>query len=188
MYERKQFNLLRGWIMAGTSVPEVIFAHPDAPRPQTDYISLNLTRSTRIGYPMDIVYEVNPLYLGPVVAPFNPNEPEHPFLARTVQEIEFVWSLHAFSRDPINLVNRLQPWWWQQQGRELLEPLNIFRIADVQRIPEFINQNWNERAVTELFVRSYVCTGTTQYGTQQVLLGHVPTDTIEMVETSIVGV
>lgn len=175
MFEEQQFDLLRAWIMKATKVPEVILAYPDGPRPVTDYMSLNLTRSVRLQRPMDYVIEVNPISI-----PYDPTETVEPFFMISVQEIEFVWSLHAFGKQPINLVNRLLPWQDMQQGREMLGDLNIHRIADVQRVPERVDQNWNDRAITELFVRSYVCTGTTNYDTNEVLLGQVPTDTVEM--------
>lgn len=175
MFEQEQFDLLRAWIMRATEVPEVIMAYPDGPRPLTDYMSLNLTRSVRIQRPMDYIVEVNPAAI-----PYDPNDTKEPFFTISAQEIEFVWSLHTFSKDPINLVNRLLPWQFLQQGREMLGYLNIFKIGDVQRIPERVDQNWNDRAITELIVRSYVCTGTTNYDTNTVLLGQVPTDTAEM--------
>lgn len=173
VFEQEQFDLLRLWILQATKVPEVILAYPNAPRPDTDYMTLNLTRSNRIQRPMDWVIETNPDYV-------DTDSQVEPYFLVSVQEIEFVWSLHAFSKNPINLVNRLLSWQFSQQGREMLGPLNMFRIGDVQRVPEVVDQHWNERAITELFVRSYVCTGTTEYGTDTVLIGQVPTDTAEM--------
>lgn len=177
VFEEQQFDLLRAWIMKATAVPEVILAYPDAPRPDTDYMTLNLTRSNRIQRPMDWDVETNPNYV-------DINSTVEPFFAVSIQEIEFVWSLHAFSKNPINLVNRLLPWQFLPQGREMLGPLNMFRIGDVQRMPERVDQQWNDRAITELFVRSYVCTGTTEYGSDTVLIGQVPTDTAEMATIS----
>lgn len=181
MYEQTQFDLLRPWIIAATELPDVILSHPSAPRPQTDYAMLNLTRSDEIGRPASFVYEDNPAHTGTTDA-VNP-----PIWELVTQEYEFTWTLSVYARDPLTVANRLNPWRRSGAGREMLDPLNLFAMGPVNRIPEMVNNNWQERAVTELRVRAYVCTGTVDYATQTILTGRVPADVAEIVNLIVDG-
>ena len=176
MFEQTQFDLLRAWIIAATELDEVILAHPSAPRPQTNYAVLNLTRSDRIGRPVQQQLEANPLSVGtpPTIAPF------FEFVA---QEYEFTWSLHIYSTEPITVANRLVPWFHSNTGREYLGELNAHKLGSVQKMPELVNNNWQDRSIMEMHVRSYVCTSTVDYDTQTILLGQVPVDCADIVDT-----
>jgi len=174
MFEQTQFDLLRPWVMKATQLDEVILAHGSAPRPVTDYAVLNLIRSSRIGHVTAFDYEENPAHATDPV-----NEP--PFFEIAVQEYEFTWTFQVYTQDPVNVANRLTPWHKSVAGREGLGPLNMFDIADVLRVPEMVENNWNDRATTEFRVRSYVCTGTSTFGTNEILLGRVPVDVAETV-------
>lgn len=174
MFEQTQFDRLRAWIMAATELSDVIIAHPSAPRPQTDYAVLNLRRSDRIGRPAETLWEANAAHTGVTDLV---NAPLWEFVN---QEYEFTWSMHIYAKDPINVANRLIPWFHSGAGREMVAPLNLFKLGDPIRVPELINQNWQDRATLDLRVRAYVCTGTTIYDSQQVLLGRVPTDMAEI--------
>lgn len=176
MYEQTQFDdFLRPWVLVATELPEVILAYPSAPRPETDYGLLNLIRSSKVGRPVGYSYEENPNTVAVDAGD------ESPFFEISVQEYEFTWSFQVYSRDAMTIANRLTPWMTTQTGRELLGPLNMFNIADVQRIPEMVENNWNDRATTEFRVRTYVCTGTSIHGSNTVLLGRVPVDVAESV-------
>ena len=180
MFEQTQFDLLRGWALAATELPEVIMAHQSAPRPETEYGLLNLIRSSKIHRPIEYQLEVNPDHAADPTG-------EPPFFEISVQEFEFVWSFQVYSQNPITVGNRLNPWKTTQPGRELLGPLNMFKIGDFQRVPEMVEQNWNDRAVSELQVRTYVCSGTSTYGQNEVLLGRVPVDVAESVSVLFPG-
>lgn len=174
MFEQTQFDLLRSWVMAATDLPEVILAFPSAPRPATDYGLLNLTRSDPVGRPAEHHFEGNPEHTGV------DNDPVAPLWEFITQEYEFTWSLQIYTNDPVNVANRLRPWFHSNTGREYLEPLNAFSLGSVLRVPEKVNENWQDRATTEIKVRAYVCTGATNYGNTQVLLGRVPVDVVEI--------
>jgi len=178
MYEQTQFDILRPWIIRATELPEVILAHSGAPRPDDNYGLLNLIRSTRIGRPESYAYEPNTDGIPGT---------DVPFFEVAVQEFEFTWSFHVYAKDPINVANRLVVWAMTGAGRESLGELNMFNIADIQRIPELVENNWNDRATTELRVRSYVCTGTSNHQGNEVLLGRVPVDVAETVSVLFPG-
>lgn len=179
MFEQTQFDLLRSWVIAATELDDVILAFPSAPRPTTDYGLLNLTRSDTIGRPVEIQFENNPDHTGVE------DDPETPAWEFVTQEYEFIWSLQIYANDPVNVANRLRPWFHLNSGREMLAPLNVFSLGSVLRVPEKVNQNWQDRATTEIKVRAYVCTGTTNYGNTQVLLGRVPVDLVEIIDFTV---
>jgi len=180
MFEQTQFDLLRAWTIRATGLPDVVLAHQSAPRPTTDYGLLNLIRSTKIHRPVEYLFEDN-------TSPEAVAGDEPPFYEIAVQEYEYTWSFQVYAQNPITVANRLTPWKTTQAGREMLGPLNMFKVGDTQKVPELVENSWNDRALLELQVRTYVCTGTSNYGVNEVMLGRVPVDVAESVSVLFPG-
>jgi len=179
MFEQTQFNILRSWLIRATELPEIIQSHGSAPRPSTDYGLLNLTRSGAIGRPIEQHFRVNPLHTGV-------DDQDHaPIWEYHTQEWEFTWSFNVYSRNPLNVMGRINPWFHSDTGREMLKPLNLFAMGGFKRLPEKVNENWQDRAMTEMKVRTYVCTDVTNHDSDEILMGRVPIDVVDVLNFNI---
>lgn len=107
-------------------------------------------------HPQDLIYER--LEIGSSVCP--------------VIETEWRFSLHVFGDDPTTVMRKLRSHFHIKQANEPLIPnLIIHEFSQIRNVPEFVNNNWEQRAQLDLFLR-----GLTRDG--------VLVDTIEQVNIS----
>lgn len=143
MTEAAQFQALRTWLLAITGLPEIIIAHPNAPRPAKPYGMLNLIRAERINWPDDIEYEDIP----------NPGE-GFPAKQIPVEEWEWTWSFNLYGPEGTAYAARVTSASKSDAALLSLHPLSLHRTSGIRRIPELLNETtWEDRAQVDLFVR-----------------------------------
>jgi hypothetical protein len=146
MTEAEQFQALRTWLLAITGLPNIIRAHPNAPRPAKPYAMANLIRSERINWPSNLEYEDIE----------DPGEGA-PAKQVTVETWEFVWSLHLYGDEGTGYAARITSASKSDAALLSLHPLTLHRTSGIRRIPELLNETlWEDRAQLDLFVRGIV--------------------------------
>jgi hypothetical protein len=150
MTELEQFTTLRTWILAITDLPEIIRAHPDAPRPSGVYGVLNLVNANRINWPDD--YDYAQLDGSTVVDTGD----DYPTEQIPVEQWEYQWSFHLYGPGGADQAARLISAARSDAALLRLHPLTLHRTSMVRRVPELIENVWEERAQIDLFVHARV--------------------------------
>lgn len=142
MTELEQFAALRTWLLAVTGLPEIIRAHPSGARPAGVYGMLNLIRAERVNWPDDLEYEAG--------------GGGQSFDEVPVETWAWTWSFHAYGAggaDPMSRVTSAA----KSSGALLsLWPLTLHETSAIRRLPELINEVWEERAQMDLTVHGLV--------------------------------
>ena len=172
-------NKLREWVLFHLqSDREVIFDSQNGDRPTGSYVMLNMIEAKRIQMRMDVDYDVNPAFDGT-----DANDAE--LMANPCAEWEWNFSVNAYSVDAINTLSTLKSAAEIDEIESGLLPLIVFNVSDIRRLPELINERWEERAQMDVALRGYVNTrGTLVDTVEEVNIeftrsGHVSTDTTE---------
>lgn len=149
---------------------EVIEAHPDGPRPQGEYVSVNLIEAERLSLPVVNLYEeeaaaqpdgIKNLHQVPVL----------PF--------EWLYSVNVFASDPVDRARRVATWSLSDAAALKLYPLIIEPIDRIRRLPVEIDGVWEGRAQFEIAIRGYVKRGVITDGAgNEIEIGRVPVDEI----------
>ena len=172
-------NKLREWVLFHLkSDREVIFDSQNGDRPTGSYVMLNMIDAKRIQMRMDVEYAVNPAFDGT-----DANEAE--LEASPCAEWEWNFSVNAYSVDAMNALSTLKSAAEIDEIESGLLPLIVFNVSDIRRLPELINERWEERAQMDVALRGYVNTRGTLVDTIEEVniefnrTGHVSTDKAE---------
>lgn len=145
MTELQQFAALRTWLLAVTGLPEIIRAHPSGARPAGVYGMLNLIRSERVNWPDDFEYE----------AVADPGDDE-PFEEVPVEEWAFTWSFNAYGTGCADALAKVISTTQSSAALLPLRPLTLHETSAIRRLPELINERWEERAQMDLTVHAVI--------------------------------
>jgi hypothetical protein len=140
--EIDQFTALRTWLLNITGLPEIIRAHPDAPRPQGAYGLLNLTRAERINWPDDLTVEEDD----------EAGSDDFPAIETPVETWESSWSFNAYGPGGVEALARTTSAVRSAAALLQLHPLVLHRTSGIRRLPELIETVWEDRAQVDLFV------------------------------------
>lgn len=169
MRETDLFQALRPWLKEATGI-EVIEAHPDGPRPQGEYASVNLIEAQRLSLPVVNLYEEE-AEAGPDGIKSLHQVPVIPF--------EWLYSINVFASDPVDCARRAATWSMSDAAALRLYPLIVEPIDRIRRLPVEIDGVWEGRAQFELAVRGYVKRGVITDGAgTEIEIGRVPVDEI----------
>ncbi|MCB1423153.1 MAG: hypothetical protein KDJ69_11955 [Nitratireductor sp.] len=140
-------NKLRSWILAHADVEEVIVDHPGGSRPDGAYIMINLLRSDRIQLPMGRSFaEIDEPGDGPA------------FKHNLAGEWQWDFSVNAYAQNATDLLAALKVAGEMNEVEFDLYPLILFASGTVIRLPELINERWEERAQMDVSLRGYINT------------------------------
>ncbi|MFB9792514.1 phage neck terminator protein [Shinella granuli] len=169
MRETDLFQALRPWLMAATGI-EVIEAHPSAPRPEGEYVEVNLIEAVKLAHAVTYLYEeddtpesdgIKDLYQVPVI----------PF--------EWLYSINVYASDPVDKARQVVTWASCDAGAFHLHPLIAQPIERIRRLPVLIDGKWEGRAQFELAIRGYVKRGVITDGAgNEIQIGRVPIDEV----------
>lgn len=169
MRETDLFHALRPWLMEATGI-KVIEAFPDAPRPQGEYLSVNLIEASRLSLPVTNVYE-EAAVAGPDGIKDLHQVPVLPF--------EWLYSVNVFASDPVDRARRVASWSLSDAAALKLYPLILEPIDRIRRLPVEVDGNWEGRAQFEMAIRGYVKRGVITDGAgTEIEIGRVPVDEI----------
>lgn len=143
MTELQQFAALRTWLLAITSLPEIIRAHPSGARPADAYGMLNLIRSERVNWPDDFEYEARA-------------GDDEPFDEVPVEEWAFTWSLNAYGAGCADALARVVSTTQSAAALAPLRPLTLHETSAIRRLPELIEERWEERVQMDLTVHAVI--------------------------------
>jgi hypothetical protein len=144
MNELQQFTALRTWLLAITGLPNIIRAHPNAPRPAKPYGLLNRIRSDRVNWPDDVRTELV-------------DNPGEGFPAKQVLEEtwEVVWSFHSYGDEPSGPLERVKSASKSDAALLSLHPMTLHATSGVRNIPELLNETeWEPRAQMDLTIHA----------------------------------
>lgn len=152
--DRQAWDRLILWIVGITGVPHgrVIKSHPGEDRPVKPYIVVNfLSRSHIAADPNEIeFFETDVLN----------SAGEKEVRATPVMAAEWHFSIHAYDDDPTDVLRPIRSAIELQQKQEPLRPLMIFDVSRRDnRVPDFINGAWEERAQMDIYVRGWTRDG-----------------------------
>jgi hypothetical protein len=142
MTELEQFAALRLWLLGFTGLPEIIRAHPDGPRPRGVYGMLNLIRLERVNWPDDIEYE----------DAADPGSDDLPMLQVPVETWEAVWSFNIYGPNGAAILARTASAARSSAALLQLAPMVLHRTSGVRRLPELVENAWEDRSQADLFV------------------------------------
>lgn len=133
-----------------TGFPEIVRAHPDnGQRFPGEYGLLNLLRAQRVNNPDDLEYED--------VDPFDPGA--EPALETPVQEWSWGWSFNGYGKTAADRLSRVVSATKSPAALLRLHPLTLHDTSMVRRLPQQVNNVWEDRAQMDLDVRGIVRTG-----------------------------
>lgn len=137
--EAEQYNTLRTWLMALTGLPEIILANPNAPRPQGSYGMLNLIRMTRINWPDAYEYEVD-----------EEGSTAETIFQTPIEHWRCTWSFNVYAPNAASIASLVKTADGSHAALRTLEPYTIFSTSDIRRLPELIQQTWEDRAQIDI--------------------------------------
>ena len=170
---------LRAWVLFHLKNDrEVIFDHQNGDRPTGSYVMLNMIEAKRIQMRMDVDYTANAAYDGTAGGEAELN-------AFPCAEWEWRFSVNAYSVDALNTLSTLKSAAEIDEVESGLLPMIVFDVSDIRRLPELINERWEERAQMDVALRGYVNTRGTLVDVIETVniefnrTGHVSTDKAE---------
>ena len=142
MTELQQFTALRTWLLDITGLPEIIRAHPDAPRPQGNYGMLNFLGADRVNWPDDIqTVEIE-----------DPETDGFPFEQIPIETFEASWSFHVYGPGQLTAISRVKSAERSDAALLQLHPLVLHRTSRSNSVPDIVGTTWEDRLVMTLFV------------------------------------
>lgn len=147
---------VRLWAVAVTGA-QVIFAYPGAPRPPVPYVMLNLIRGECVREIGRVVYEPKEMVID--------GETVERFIERRASDWEWTFSVHAYGAAAFDVARRLVSSLGNVTvGMDHLAPLVVRdpvfgRRSPINRVPELVNEAWENRATFTLTVAGLVLDG-----------------------------
>lgn len=168
MDEDALYNKVIAWTKHRSGLPIVIRDRQGSPRPPTpNYGMVNLISLDAIGLPQELEYAAN---LEP-----GAGTTAEPFLQIPVIEWESVFSFNVYGPGASDYARKVATAGSVLAGGEGLLPLTLFRASAIRRIPELVNQVWENRVQVDLVMRHLERDG-------------VPVDIVETAEVDITNV
>lgn len=140
MTDDKVWEEVNKWLRSHTGLI-VIRGWQGGDRPARPYVMSNLTGSIEVrDHEIDVEYEEDPDSVR--------------MIARPVLEIEWRFSLHAYSETPTDILRPLRSVAKMVQATEpLYRSLTIHELSQIRNVPDFQNEDWEPRAQMDFIVR-----------------------------------
>lgn len=150
--DRQAWDALVTWLRGIITGATVIKSHQSADRPAKPYVMVNyLSRSRVQPHPMNVEFTDTGI---------DNSEGENMISAAPVMSVEWHFSIHAYGDDPTDLLRPIRSAIELPQKQESLRPLMIHDVSPRDnRVPDFINKKWEERAQMDIYVRGYTRDG-----------------------------
>lgn len=170
MREVDLFQALHPWLRAATGI-EVIEAHSNAPTPAGAYLSVNMYLATpRTQYATQMNYEEAPIASGDGIKDL---------FQVPVIEMEWVYSLNIYAENSVDFGRRIISWCMSDGAALLLYPLMAQPVERVRRLPEMVENKWQDRSQLDLTIRGFVKRGVITDGDgQEIEIGRIPVDEV----------
>lgn len=147
-------NKARLWLiehLPDIDADKFIFDHQGGNRPDGVYVMLNLIRSNQIAPIEDEAFADE--------AAFNGTDAGPPaFWHLMCGEWEWTFSINVYSKTAIDSLAIVKVAAQMVEAETALDPLLIFDSSEIRRVPELINEIWEERAQMDIAIRGYVNT------------------------------
>lgn len=132
-----------------------IAAHESGPRPELPYGMVNLTGLREV--------RSNPQKIDWVRHPDGEGGESNRSTATPLIETEWQFSIHVFGKNASDYLRPVRSAVHLSQANEPLLPnLVIFDISQVRKLPEYINEEWEDRAQLDFLVRGLTRDGILQ--------------------------
>lgn len=166
--------------MEACILTDVIEARQDAPRPSTDYGYLNLLSANRVGRAEEFMFVPNPDYV-------DMTGTISPFFEISQQLWEFEYTFNVYAPRSLDVLKRLEIWQQSQNGQNKIFPFNLRKLDSIVKIPELIDNTWQDRSQTTIRIQGCINTGTETDGSVTVILGRIPISSVEQANLSFSG-
>lgn len=149
MIEDDVFKRTRSWLMAATQLAEVGQSHREAVWPDTNYGTLNLIRSARIGR----------LQTSEVIDhPDDPGDGSLGYLHIGNRAHSWTFRFNVYHKYALNVLNRLPVWYLSDTGQLAAYPLIVHSVSDPVRLPYEAEANYNVLATVDIEVQAQITT------------------------------
>lgn len=135
MKDSAVYAAVTAWVARVTGT-KTIRSHEGGKHPRPPLVVVNLTGTHEIrAHPQNVEYS------GDV-------------MAVPVLDVEWRFSLHAYGPNPTDILRPLRSVAHIAQANEPLMPgMTVFDVSQIRRVPDFVNERWEDRAQIDLFVR-----------------------------------
>lgn len=143
----EQFNAMRTWLIHEAGLPEVILAHDGAMSPNETYASLNMLGAARIGRGLErrLVLDENG----------EDNSEEYPADEVVTEEWAYQWSLNIYGQGAAFIARRVKSLSETNAALDRALPITPCNFSDIRRIPERVNETWQDRAQMDFEIRVF---------------------------------
>ncbi len=139
------FGPLRTFILAHTSLPEVILGFGPGNRPSLPYGTLHLTSARRVNRPEQrILYSDAPAGVSSAAR-------EEPGI-----EWELVWQFDVFGDGAEDVFTALDTARFVPTARQALLPYSISEVSGIRFLPEIIDNAYEDRANVDITLRAVI--------------------------------
>jgi hypothetical protein len=145
MTDREVHSAMVRWL-AGVTGLKVIKDHQSEKRPDNPYIVVNMLSRARVrNHPSNYEYE---------------EDTAEDVTTSPVMAVEWHFSVHAYGDNPTDILRPIRSAVELPQLQESLHPLMIHDVSSRDnRVPDFINEKWEERAQMDIYVQGYTRDG-----------------------------
>lgn len=147
MSEDDLYSRLIGWLRLRSGLSVIIRDRLGQPRPSGVYGMVNLIRGEALNGPSEIEYTDNPLFT-PLALSTSPE----PHFQVPVVAWEWTFSFNVYAPSAVDYIRKVANAAMINIGLEPLLPLTVNRVSAIRRIPELINQVWEDRCQIDLFI------------------------------------
>lgn len=154
MTDDEIYSAVVRWFASTTSVL-FIRAHEDGDRPEGVYGVVNMTGYVEVReHPQTTLWVRNP---------DGPNGESNRSVATPLIETEWQFSIHVYGEGGSDVLRPVRSAFHLSQANEPLLPnLVIFDISQVRKVPEYVNEQWEDRAQMDFMVRGLTRDGILQ--------------------------
>jgi len=152
MTDNEVFEDVIKWV-ALVSGLKTIKAHQGGDRPEKPYMMVNFTNLREVReHHLDVDYETTGM---------QNTEGKNIVLAKPLIESEWEFSIHSYGIEPTEPFRKIRTIMRIGGGphQGINRCLTLFDIGKIAHVPDFINNRWEPRAVSKLFVRAYTKDG-----------------------------
>jgi hypothetical protein len=139
------------WLRQRSGLDVIIRDSLGKPRPTGPYGMVNLIRSEALFEPVTREYAVNPEHVPIPADPATERDP--PFLQIPVTEWEWTFSFNIYAPSGSDAARKVLSAASVLAGVEGLLPFVLHRNSAIRRIPELVNEGWEDRVQMDLFIR-----------------------------------
>lgn len=141
-----------GWAASVTGLT-AIKGHQSGDRPETPYLMVNFTTSREVRDHEAVVTFA---------------EPATELVATIEIETEWQISLHCYGENSSGPLRKVRSHYRLPRSQDSINPLVIHEIGPINRVPEMIENKWEDRSQCNLFVRGMACESVETEGIEKI--------------------